>query len=230
VDTARTAALSDSTFAVAMTLLIFDVRVPAGLHPRLAHDLWFHEWPHYLGYLVSFVVIGALWVTHHTVFRQLSHIDHTEIVLNLALLGLVVFIPFPTQLVAAYIGSASRVDQAYVAAFYGGCLAAATLMMAVLWHHAASGRRLLRYSLDDASARQLTKRLYVTPILYALATLLALIDLRIGLPAYLLIACGYVLHTGTRVVPREHRPPEPAHAFAAGVALGGVQPEAPPQA
>jgi uncharacterized membrane protein len=209
-----------------MTLLIFDVRIPAGAHPALGHDLWFHEWPHYLAYVVSFVVVGALWVTHHTVFRQLSHVDHTEIVLNLALLGFVVFIPFPTQLLAAYISSASRSDQAYVAAFYGGTLAAATLMLAIVWHHAESGRRLVRYSLDAATARAMTRRLYITPLLYAGATALALVDVRLGLPLYLLIACGYVLHTGTRVVPKE---PRPAHERPpVAPALAPTDPAAPP--
>jgi uncharacterized membrane protein len=206
MDTVRTAALSDGTFAVAMTLLIFDLRLPAGSQPALGHDLWFHEWPHYLGYVVSFAVIGTLWLSHHTVFRQLSHLDHTEIVLNLVLMGFVVFIPFPTQLVAAYISHASHADQGFVAAFYGATLAAATLMLAILWHHAAAKRRLLRHSIDDATARRLTRRLYLTPVLYVAATGLALIDLRLGFAAYLIIACGYLLHTGTRVAPREHAP------------------------
>jgi uncharacterized membrane protein len=220
VDTARTAALSDGTFAVAMTLLIFDVRLPAGSTPALGHDLWFREWPHYLGYVVSFAVVGTLWLSHHTVFRQLSHLDHTEIVLNLVMLSFVVFIPFPTELVAAYIAHASRTDQGFVAAFYGVILAAATFMLALLWHHAAAKRRLIRHSIDDATARVLTRRLYLTPVLYLGATGLALIDLRLGFIAYLVIACGYLLHTGTRVLPKE---PRPAHHDAPVAPLDRLQ-------
>src|ERR1019366_5915895 len=135
----RTEALSDSTFAVAMTLLIFDVRMPTPRFHGTAHDLWFNEWPHYTGYAVSFTVIGMIWMNHHSVFRMIRRIDHTGMVMNLGFLGLIVFIPFPTQIMATYLVShPSRGD--FVASFYGLSLAAATLVLALLWHHLA--RRL----------------------------------------------------------------------------------------
>ena len=200
--TRRTEALSDSTFAVAMTLLIFDVRVPVGgYHARgVAHDLWFSEWYHYLGYLVSFVVIGMIWMNHHSIFRLLRRIDHTGMVLNLGLLGVVVFLPFPTQLLAIYLVSHPNLGDV-VAVFYGLSLAAATLMMAVLWHHLARRPELLHPDVEPAALGQLTRRLYLTPVLYVVATGIAAIDHWAGVGLYLAIACVYVLHTGTRAFP-----------------------------
>ena len=147
--TRRTEALSDSTFAVAMTLLIFDVRLPAakGYSDTVAHELWFNEWFHYLGYVVSFAVVGMIWMNHHSIFRLLRRIDHTGMVLNLTLLGFVVFLPFPTQLLAVHLVNDGNVGDV-VAVFYGLSLAAATLSLAVLWHHLSRHPELLHPGVD----------------------------------------------------------------------------------
>ncbi len=206
VNPRRTEALSDSTFAVAMTLLIFDVRLPVPVQHTLGHDLWFYTWPHYLGYVLSFVVIGMIWVSHHTIFRLIVAIDHRAMVLNLALLGLVVFIPFPTQILAIYVNQGTGSQQELAVAFYGLSLAAATFMLAVLWHAARHRRRLIQPWVKEDELRRMTRRYYLTPALYVVATGLALVDFRLGLALFLVVGCGYLLHTGTRVAPtRPHR-------------------------
>ncbi|HEX3946284.1 MAG TPA: TMEM175 family protein [Acidimicrobiales bacterium] len=214
MDSRRTEALSDSTFAVAMTLLIFDVRLPdvrLGHHIHgVAADLWFQEWSHYLGYVVSFVVVGMIWVCHHTIFRMLRGIDHTGMLINLGLLGLVVFIPFPTQVMAAYLGSHDS-GLAPVAAFYGLSLGATTLLLAILWHHVSRGRRLIEPWIPDDAITRLTRRYYLTPVLYLVATGVAIVNQPAGLVLLLLVACVYLLHTGTRAAPK--RPPHHGHPF-----------------
>lgn len=212
-------ALSDSTFAVAITLLIFDVRF-AGPDRGVAEDLWYHQWPHYTGYFVSFAVIGMLWLNHHAIFRLIRHIDHGVLVLNLAFLGVVVFMPFPTQVMAAYL-SASDGEEVYVAVFYGLTMAAATLVLALLWHYAARRHHLLESWVPRDASAQLTRRLYVTPVLLVLATLLGLIDVRLGLVLFLVVTLGYLLHTGARVAPRH---PASGHIGARDEASGGHEP------
>ncbi len=213
----RVEALSDSTFAVALTLLIFDVRVERPRVNGVSHDLWFNEWPHYVGYLVSFVVIGMIWMNHHAVFRMLRRIDHTGMVLNLALLGLVVFIPFPTQTLATYLAAYPQRGD-LVTSFYGLMLAACTLMLAVLWHHLERRPDLLRSGDDPTTLRHLTRRLYVTPLLYLAAAALSLLDHWVGVVLYAAIACGYLLHTGTRAFPSE------ADESTPDAGVGGVDP------
>jgi uncharacterized membrane protein len=200
VNPRRTEALSDSTFAVAMTLLIFDVRLPAPKIHTLSRDLWFNAWPHYLGYVISFMVIGMIWVSHHTIFRLVRAIDHGAMVVNLALLSLVVFIPFPTQVLALYISQGSTSQKELAVAFYGLSLAAATLMLAVLWH-SLSRRALIQTWVGDDEMKRVTHRYYLTPALYLAATGLALVDDRVGIVLFLIIGSGYLLHTGTRVAP-----------------------------
>jgi uncharacterized membrane protein len=200
VNPRRTEALTDSTFAVAMTLLIFDVRLPAPKIHTLGYDLWFNTWPHYLGYAISFLVIGMIWMSHHTIFRLVRAIDHRVMVLNLVLLGLVVFIPFPTQILALYISQGTASQKELAVAFYGLSLAVATLLLAVLWHSICR-RNLVQPWVTEPEMRRVKRRYYLTPVLYLAATGLALVDDRLGIGLFLVIGCGYLLHTGTRVAP-----------------------------
>jgi uncharacterized membrane protein len=197
VNTRRLEALSDSTFAVALTLLIFDVRVPVPRVDGVTHDLWFGQWPHYIGYIVSFLVIGMIWMNHHAVFRMVRRVDNTSMVLNLAFLGLIVFIPFPTQTLATYLAAYPQQGD-FVAAFYGLILAAATLVLAILWHHLERHPQLLHRGDDPSALHRLTQRLYLTPVLYVVAAALSLLNHWVGMVLYVAIACGYLLHTGTR--------------------------------
>ena len=183
-----------------MTLLIFDVRLPVPKIHSLSRDLWFNAWPHYLGYVISFMVIGMIWLSHHTIFRLVRSIDHQAMVVNLALLSLVVFIPFPTQVLALYISQGSTGQKELAVAFYGLSLAAATLMLAVLWH-SVSRRALVQPWVGGSELKRVTRRYYLTPVLYLAATGLALLDDRLGIVLFLIIGSGYLLHTGTRVAP-----------------------------
>jgi uncharacterized membrane protein len=216
VNPRRTEALSDSTFAVAMTLLIFDVRLPAPKIHTLGYDLWFNSWPHYLGYVISFLVIGMIWVSHHTIYRLVRAIDHRVMVINLVLLGLVVFIPFPTQILALYISQGTTPQKDIAVAFYGFSLAVATLMLAVLWH-AICRRSLVQPWVTVPEARRVRRRYYLTPVLYLAATGLALVDDRLGILLFLVIGCGYLLHTGTSVAP-----PHPGESAQAKEAHEGI--------
>jgi uncharacterized membrane protein len=98
----RLEAFSDGVFAVAITLLALDLTVagPEG-HGSLADQLH-GKWPAFLAYLVSFFMIGIIWVNHHMLVRSITRVDRTLLFLNLALLLFVVLIPFSTAIVADY--------------------------------------------------------------------------------------------------------------------------------
>jgi uncharacterized membrane protein len=102
MDRSRLEAFSDGVFAVAITLLALDLTVagPAG-HGSLTNQL--HEkWPAFLAYLISFFMIGIIWVNHHVLVRSIVKVDRTLLFLNLVLLLFVVLIPFATAIVADY--------------------------------------------------------------------------------------------------------------------------------
>jgi TMEM175 potassium channel family protein len=102
MDRSRLEAFSDGVFAVAITLLALDLTVagPEG-HGTLADQLH-GKWPSFLAYLISFFMIGIVWVNHHALVRSIIKVDRTLLFINLVLLMFVVLIPFATATEADY--------------------------------------------------------------------------------------------------------------------------------
>ena len=101
MDRSRLEAFSDGVFAVAITLLALDLTVEGPGHGRLIDQLH-HKWPAFLAFLISFFMIGIVWVNHHTLVRSIIKVDRLLLFLNLVLLLFVVLIPFATATEADY--------------------------------------------------------------------------------------------------------------------------------
>src|SRR5678816_4131518 len=134
--TERVEAFSDGVFAIAMTLLVFQIKVP-GHEEVVAHGLaraLIDLWPSYLAFLTSFVTILVIWVQHHWIFALVARNDHPFLYWNGLLLLCVTFVPFPTALLAEYLLD----PQARVAAnLYTGTFLAISLAFDALWRHAS---------------------------------------------------------------------------------------------
>jgi uncharacterized membrane protein len=102
VDRSRLEAFSDGVFAVAITLLALNLTVEGPGHGKLQHQLWEHRWS-FAAYLISFFIIGIIWVNHHVLIKSIALVDRTLLFLNLVLLLFVVLIPFSTATVAQYL-------------------------------------------------------------------------------------------------------------------------------
>ena len=105
-ETLRLEAFSDGVIAIAITLLVLEIRVPH-IEEATPDALWRALrglWPSYLGYLISFATIGIMWANHHTIFRLIDRTDHYLVLANLLFLFFVAAIPFPTALMADYLG------------------------------------------------------------------------------------------------------------------------------
>jgi len=122
VDRSRLEAFSDGVFAVAITLLALNLTVEGPGHGHLQHQLWGHRWS-FAAYLISFFVIGIIWVNHHVLIRSVARVDRTLLFVNLVLLLFVVLIPFSTATAAQYLpvpGEDVKVAMAlYSAVFLG---------------------------------------------------------------------------------------------------------------
>ncbi len=128
----RLEAFSDGVFAIAITLLVIEIRPPTLAEGEsLAHGLW-DQWPSYLGYLLSFLVLGVMWLNHHRIFEPVRRVDGTVLVLNLNLLLWAVLIPFPTAVVADFLRDGGD-DAKTAVALYGGVILLAAIAFTALF-------------------------------------------------------------------------------------------------
>ena len=143
-------------FAIAITLLIIEIGVPhVGEFGSLFGKL-VHLWPSYLGYVVSFLVIGTVWANHHNRFRLISRADNILLFINILFLMCVAFIPFPTALLSEYVSDETHRTTAV--AVYSGTLAVTAVFIALLWFYAATNYRLIDRSVDPFLLRAMTRR------------------------------------------------------------------------
>jgi uncharacterized membrane protein len=166
----RLEAFSDGVFAIAITLLVLDLAVPpreGSPEGHLARGLG-HQWPSYFAYLVSFLVIGIIWVNHHTVFEKVRLIDRPVMFVNLTLLLIVSAIPFPTHLLAEYLTAGS--DSHVAAAVYSATMLLMGIAFALLWLTITRDARLLHEHVDRAASRAAIRRFGLGNIFY-LATI-----------------------------------------------------------
>ncbi len=140
---------SDGVFAIAITLLVLTIAQPVD-YRTLTHQL-VERWPSLAAYVVSFVVIGIMWVNHHTVFSHLRLIDRGFFYWNLFLLMTIVFIPYPTEV----FGEALRKGEGArtAAVFYSLTMTVNACAWAGLWLYASVGRRLLTPEFPEAQRR-----------------------------------------------------------------------------
>ena len=185
----RMEAFSDGVFAIAITLLVLEITVPSDSEGDFLRAV-LDQWPSYLAYVVSFATVGAIWLAHSAMSEFLDHADVWLMRINLLLLLLVSFLPFPSRLLAESFGHR---DAGKVATtVYGLTLLSATLAMSAMWRYARS-RNLVRPDAGDEELVTLTRKL--TP---GLAGYVAMIALGLFLPVvavvgYLLIAVFFIV-------------------------------------
>lgn len=161
----RLESLSDSVFAVAMTLLVFDLRLPPTDLVRGFGHYFTSRWPHYAGFALSFAMIAMIWVEHHWIFHQLRKIDNVLVGINMLLLGLVVLLPFPTATLASYLRGNPHDEHLAIAA-YTLTFVAIAVVMAGMWLWASRGGRLTDPDLTDRDVRIVSTRVLLSPVVY----------------------------------------------------------------
>jgi uncharacterized membrane protein len=189
-ETGRIEAFSDGVFAIAITLLIIEIHVPA--HEN-AHELGrelLDLWPSYLGYLTSFLTIGVMWINHHHVFTLITRSDRTLLFVNTLLLMMIAFVPFPTAVLAQFI---ERDGAREAAVLYGSTLTLTAICFFVWWRYASAHRRLVGDHVTDEEIRDITRAYNPGTILYGGATALAFVSPWASAASYLAIAVFYAL-------------------------------------
>ncbi len=188
--TSRVEAFSDGVFAIAITLLILEVRPPHSAPGELAGDL-VSLWPSYAAYTVSFAIIGIIWVNHHDIFRQIVAVDRPLLFLNLLLLLTVAFLPFPTVLLADYLRSGTNSHIA--AAVYSVNMTVIGLSFIAVWTYLARAPVLLDPAVGTAGALRARRAAFVGPALYGLSIPLAFVSAVACLIVYAALALYFAI-------------------------------------
>ena len=196
-ESARVEAFSDGVIAIAITLLVLEIDVPSsgGLWHQLAE-----QWTSYVAFVLTFFLIGIMWVNHHAMFREVERIDRPLLFLNILLLMGIAFLPFPTALLAAYVregGNNGRVATA-IYSFTSVVIGCGYL---ALWWYLMRHPRLLRASFGVEGAERAFRRTIVGPAAYALSIVIALIAPLACLVVYALIALYFVFPVWGRPAP-----------------------------
>ena len=140
MDRSRLEAFSDGVFAVAITLLALDLTVEGNGHGPLSFQLY-EKWPSFVAYLLSFFMIGIIWVNHHVLVRSIVKVDRTVLFLNLVLLLFVVLIPFTTATEADYFPHNSP-DARLAMALYAGAFLGMSIGFSSIFEWTLHGQRV----------------------------------------------------------------------------------------
>ena len=182
-------AYSDGIFAIASTLLVLDLAIPAASLPDVGQRL-LDQWPIYLGYLVSFATIGQAWLGHSVITEYLDRADSILLRLNLVLLFFVSVLPYPTHMLAEYfsVENAERI----AVTVYGLNLLAINGFISVLWHYAVA-EHLVRRDNSEADVRALTSKLDPSLVSYAVVIGIGLLVPKVAVVLYLAIALFVII-------------------------------------
>jgi uncharacterized membrane protein len=172
--TGRLESFSDGVFAVAITLLVFNLQVPhlspGAISVSALGSALLKQWPSYLTFVTSFATILIMWASHHGIFKLVYKADTAFLFANGLLLLLVTVVPFPTSLVTQYLLTSAA---PLACAIYAGVFVVINIAYNLLWWTAMHQRRLLHPTVTPRQVKRLTRHILLGLPVYLLAALLA---------------------------------------------------------
>jgi uncharacterized membrane protein len=205
-ETGRLEAFSDGVFAVAITLLILNIQLPTksftneeGLFKYLL-DLW----PAYLAFVTSFATIGIMWINHHRLFTYIKRTDTILMLLNLLLLLMIVFVPFPTALLAQQYRLNPNLRAP--ALVWNGTFILLAVFFNLLWRYAAHENRLLDKKADQQAVEAITRQYRFGPLFYVVSFGLAWIYVPASIALNLFMAVYFAFPGRKPRSPRDFPP------------------------
>lgn len=198
-ETSRLEAFSDGVFAIAITLLVLELRVPAippgGATSAALGKALLQLWPGYFALVTSFFTILIMWMHHHAILRNVHRTDAWLHLANGCLLLLITFVPYPTSVLAAYLRTPAA---KMAAAFYAGTF----VMVAVcfsLFTYGAFRPHLLAHNASKKFIEATLRSYRLGPPIYFLAAVAAIIDARLSVGI-----CGVLCIYWAAVTTRKH--------------------------
>lgn len=185
----RVLAFSDGVFAIAITLLVLNLNVPVVSQDLLGALK--KEWPAYVSYVLSFAIIGIVWASHHHMFRNITRSDHTFLLINILFLMWVAVIPFPTNLLAHYLGTGQDhpAMAIYAITFWVG-----SILFNLVWWYATHNQRLIGRSVGTSIVERTNRSFRVGLVLYLVDFFLAFKFVAASLALFIAIAVFYAVY------------------------------------
>jgi uncharacterized membrane protein len=175
-ETGRIEAFSDGVFAIAITLLVLELKVPhledGGAGGSLTAAL-LRQWPSYVALVTSFFTILVMWANHHRMFNVVRKVDARCLYANGFLLLLVTVVPFPTAVLAEYF---EKPGARVAAAAYAGTFVLISVAFNLLWRSAIAERKHLRAGVTEESIQEISRRYWWGVPGYSAAALGALLS------------------------------------------------------
>ncbi len=189
LSTTRIEALSDGVFAIVLTLMVFEIKVP-DLPVGHSHEAWGHVvqlWPQLLSYAVSFIAVGLFWVGHHQMYHMIRRSSRPLLWLNLLFLLFVAFLPFSVAMLGRY-GDARE-----VAILYGLNLLIIGTLNYSQWFYVTRITHHVIDAVTDDVMHEVDRRILFGPAVCVLAIIVSLESPRISELIYLLLLVAYIL-------------------------------------
>jgi len=189
LSTSRIEALTDGVFAVVMTLLVLDLKVPLIPGPEATAELpgkLLELWPKFLSFTLSFVIAGIYWVGHHNQFHFIRRTDRVLLWINLLFMLGVAFVPFSSALLGDY------PSQQVAIVAYGINLICIGSVLYAHWWYATADHRLVDHDIDPHAVRAAKQRILIAPVAYALAIILSFFGTGVSLAIYILVPVAYI--------------------------------------
>ena len=191
-ETTRLETVADGVFAIAITLLVLEIKVPnadeahGGLWPALLG-----LWPSYVGYLISFITIGIMWVNHHAIFQYVRKCDRRFLFANVFFLMGIAFTPFPTAVLAEHLPDPATRSAAAV--FFNGFFILMAVLFNVVWRIGVGGGHLLGEQVHRGGLETITRRYTAGPLMYVATTAIAFVSAWASLILFFALAVFWML-------------------------------------
>ena len=179
----RVVFFSDAVFAIVITLLVLEIKPPhvEELNETTLSYALLGLLPKFIGFVISFMITGLMWIEHHRIFRYIKDYDTGLLWRNLLLLLCVSFVPFPTALFSEYYWSRT----AFI--LYTASFAAVGVTKLWLWHYATGKESLIGEDVDRVTVKRISRRSLAVPLACGVAILLSLISIRLAPLGFVLI-------------------------------------------
>ena len=172
----RVVFFSDAVFAIVITLLVLEIKPPhlEELNDSALSYALLGLLPRIIGFVISFLITGLMWIEHHRIFRYIKDYDAGLLWRNLLLLLCVSFVPFPTALFSEYYWSRT----AFI--LYTASFAAVGVTKLLVWQYASGKGNLLVAGVDDVTVKRISRRSLAVPLACGVAILLSLVSIRLA--------------------------------------------------